>query len=521
MADNLKQIESFDDVRDIDATVDLTRVLRNMAEAGADPEEPTISYLGVRDATKASVPRGGREMFAAASERRGYDLGTPIGLGGFGEVLEAVQHPLGRTVAIKRIREEHAAAAAAGDTERSSMLSNSFVQEALVTANLEHPNIVPVYDLTPGGPAGIPMMAMKRLRGQSWHRMIASDRKTLSRDEFLGRHLRVLIEVGQAVAFAHSRGVAHRDIKPGQVMVGEFGEVVLMDWGLGMVFDDQAFGAKAMEAFAGNAPTVDNAPNPAGTISFMAPEQTFSHARELGPWTDIYLLGATLYQILTGKGPHDARDARTSFERAQKSVVAPPAGMADSAGDLPGELSAVCLKAMSADRANRHGTVAAFNADLEGYLEGVGRRRNSASLTDGVRTRMAEAAGDYREYSHLLSQLGSAETLWAGNPDTPALRASVLAAFVEDAMANQDLTLAQLHLGMMPEGEDRTRLESRVNTFIRDYRAERRRLRRQPIVAWTVATLLAVALGVALAFSLVRLNRVSGDLKAAQKALRP
>jgi serine/threonine protein kinase len=154
-----------------------------------------------------------------------------IGRGGMGEVWEAVQVSLNRAVAVKRVVTHGKA------SDSTAARTRDFMMEALVSARLEHPNIVPVHDLG-RDEAGAPLLAMKLVKGASWETRIREEFETLPPEQFLSRHIPTLIAVAQAVAFAHTRGVVHRDIKPSQVMLGDYGEVLLMDWGLAVVLDD-------------------------------------------------------------------------------------------------------------------------------------------------------------------------------------------------------------------------------------------------------------------------------------------
>src|SRR5262249_541565 len=138
---------------------------------------------------------------------------------------------------------------------------------------------------------GEPLLAMKLVKGESWNARLKKDFLDYDAPELLSRNLPILIQVAQAVAFAHSKGIIHRDIKRAQVVLGDFGEVLLMDWGLAV-----ATGTDAVPADAAGVrlPSPNTASSPAGTPSMMAPEQTGRSGAKLGPWTDVYLLGGTL-----------------------------------------------------------------------------------------------------------------------------------------------------------------------------------------------------------------------------------
>jgi serine/threonine protein kinase len=208
-------------------------------------------------------------------------------------------------VAVKRLRQD-ILRRASQDPETYAKLDIAFLQESLTAAALDHPNILPIHELGRDGD-GLPQLAMKLVRGQVWESLIYYDRD-LSFPDFLDRHLPIFVSVCQAVAFTHSRGIIHRDIKPSQVMVGDFGEVLLMDWGLAMIYDEEVAKETLAELLATRiAATRETSVNPAGTPSYMAPEQTDPECTRLAAETDIYLLGGVLYYLLTGRGPASRR----------------------------------------------------------------------------------------------------------------------------------------------------------------------------------------------------------------------
>src|SRR5690606_27095573 len=156
-------------------------------------------------------------------------------------------------------------------------------------------------------------------------------------------------DVAQAVAFAHSRGIVHRDLKPGQVMIGSFGETLLMDWGLAVFVGagesaDPADPAAMPQLFPADPPTRGSASHPAGTPALMAPEQTRHDASGIGPWTDIYLLGGSLYWLLTGAYPHKAKAAVEAMRLAMIGDIVPPSQRAPEGRSVPADLEAICLK---------------------------------------------------------------------------------------------------------------------------------------------------------------------------------
>ena len=305
------------------------------------PELATDS-LSVRSELPATEDLGRHREHAVVetSDERPPDQPTVlverIAEGGMGEVWEGVQTSLGRSVAVKTVRPD-----LLDDDRRASSIA-AFRHEAVVAASLEHPNIVPVHDLEEPVAGVSPRLVMKRVRGVAWSDLLTADYRELDAGQFLTKNLPILADVAQAVAFAHSKGIVHRDLKPAQVMVGEFGEVLLMDWGLSVyVGDGNDLDPSTVAALA----RPDSAPNPTGTPALMAPEQTDSSAERIGPWTDVYLLGGILYLLLTGKFPHGAASSRSSFEHAVKGEVEPPSRRAPERA-VPPELEVLCMEAL-------------------------------------------------------------------------------------------------------------------------------------------------------------------------------
>ncbi len=371
-----------------------------------------------------------------------FRLRRIIGRGGFGEIWEAEQSSLARLVAVKRLRPDIERRASESPDE-SEQLRASFRQEAFTAANLEHPNIVPIHDLGRDSD-GRQVLAMKLVRGRPWDSILAEDFVAMGVEDFLAKHLSVLIGVGQAVAFSHSRGVAHRDLKPSQVMVGEFGEVLLMDWGLAVAFDRDRL-ESSRGGIAGSEFVCDlgNASSPAGTPAFMAPEQTERSAARIGPWTDVFLLGGTLYYLLTGTAPHQAPSAGASYFRAMTADIQPPG---DRAPDrlVPQQLASLAMMSMSADPGDRVPSARAFVDELTDYLSGSSKRRESAGLVRDAAARLENAEGSYGELNEIMQALGNARALWVANPELPGLRERTLTAFARSALANGDLKLARV-----------------------------------------------------------------------------
>ncbi len=278
-----------------------------------------------------------------------------IGEGGMGIVHRAEQKALGREVAVKTVRADR--------LEPTAI--RKLLQEAYITGRLEHPNVVPVHDIYLDE-SGTPRIVMKRIEGVSWEQ-IMRDRAQIARrfgvDDPLEWNLQTLMEVCNVVAFAHSRGILHRDLKPENVMVGDYGEVYVLDWGLAVTMQEDP---------AGMLPHVSEATELAGTPCYMAPEMLTPETKRLGPHTDVYLLGAILYEIVSGEPPHGGE----TFPELVASIVRSEPVFAES---TPEELRAICRRAMDADPFGRFETATQLRIALAGFLRHQGSRRLSTS----------------------------------------------------------------------------------------------------------------------------------------------
>jgi serine/threonine-protein kinase len=336
--------------------LDLARTLQ--VRLDEDPElattlvrEPRRTIVPGRAAPAAAVAALAELRALGASMEGRFTVHHPIGEGGMGIVHLATQATVGRPVAVKTLRE-------GGGDEAATL---RILREAWVTGALEHPNIVPVYDVGVDAD-GAPVIVMKRIEGRTWAELLhapAELARRFSAFDALEWNLRTLASVCNAVDFAHSRGILHRDLKPENVMVGAFGEVTVLDWGL-------AVSVRADPG--GRFPLAVEATDIAGTPCYMAPEMLLGGGAALSPRTDVYLLGAIFYEICAGAPPHEG----ATVEAMLSSVLLSAPRFPQS---FPAEAQGICQRAMSRDPAGRYESAGALRAAIEGYLRHRGSRK--------------------------------------------------------------------------------------------------------------------------------------------------
>jgi formylglycine-generating enzyme required for sulfatase activity len=310
-----------------------------------------------------------------------YEIRGRVGEGGMGVVLEVWDADLRRRLAMKVMNEP--AGRKAGAARNRDRVLGRFLEEAQITGQLDHPGIVPVHELGVDA-SNRPYFTMKLVRGDDL-RSVLQKVRTGADGWNRTRALGVLLRVCEAMAFAHSRNVIHRDLKPANIMVGRFGETYVMDWGLARVLGDGDSPAapeaaamsrlwsdrRSLAAGAPDSPLVTKEGDIMGTPAYMSPEQASGQVARVGTASDVYAIGAILYELLAGTAPYVERGVGVSPEEIRSRVVAgPPRPIEDIDRKLPPELTAICARAMARDPARRYGDMEQLADDLRNYLEG-------------------------------------------------------------------------------------------------------------------------------------------------------
>ena len=370
----------------------------------------------------------------------------PHARGGLGEVHVALDTELNREVALKEIQSRHA------DHPQSRA---RFTLEAEITGGLEHPSIVPVYGLGTYAD-GRPYYAMRFIRGDSlaeriekFHKSDATGLNTGERTLELHKLLRRFIDVCEAIQYAHDRGVLHRDLKPGNIMLGKYGETLVVDWGLAKPLtrgpghppsesvtvetaDDEPL--LILASGSGSAPTEMGAV--VGTPAYMSPEQASGRLDQLGPASDVYSLGATLYTLLTGRAPFESEvGVGELLKRVTAGDFLPPRQISAA---VPKPLEAICLKSMAVKPADRYASPAQLRDDLEHWLAD----EPVSAVTDTVIERVARFTRKHRSWA-----LAAAVALLL------VAAVSIVAAVLINEQKNQNAELAADNLALARQEE--------------------------------------------------------------------
>ncbi len=333
-----------------------------------DPSDDVVE--SARRATKVSgrpsTPALPAEAFERPSSTLDADRYTEhevIGHGGSSVVIRAFDNDILRYVAVKILAPEIA---------NDGSQVDRFAEEARITGQLEHPSIVPVYELGQDR-RGRRFLAMKLIQGANLEETLDRLGDTRLEPARLAELLQVFLKVCDAVSFAHSRGVIHRDLKPTNVMISDFGQVYVLDWGIARLRPADAGheGPRVrVSALHAEHSELDPPGSLVGTACYMAPEQLHGNHETLDEQTDVFALGATLYQVLTGQPPLTPQIVRAVWGRKSPPAITPPERI-DATGRVPPELSRIAMRAVAYDRASRYRSVADLKRDIESFQRGA------------------------------------------------------------------------------------------------------------------------------------------------------
>ena len=352
-----------------------------------------------------------------------YRLIRKLGQGGMGDVFVARQGSLNRLLAVKLIkpldekkRDELERLGKLKDVEEERR--QQFLSEAIVTGDLDHPNIVPIHDVAVTSKNEL-FYSMKRVVGTPWSEVI--------KDNSRGQNLEILLKVCDAIGFAHDRGVVHRDIKPENIMLGDFGVVMVMDWGL-------ALPTASYDKFDSIAATS----SVGGTPSFMAPEMMTGPIDRIGVASDVYLLGATLFKLVTGFAPHKGRTVKECLQSVRRNTIR------EVTESDKGELLDIAMKAMRTKPDDRHPDVASFQKEIRAYREHAESVSLTARATDELTRGQCESS--YEALSKAAFRYEEALKSWPENEKASLGLEKTKKIHAELACDNGDFDLALSHI---------------------------------------------------------------------------
>ena len=419
-----------------------------------------------------------------------YRLVRLLGRGGMGNVFLAKQQSLDRVIAIKIIkpledkkRKQLEKKGRLGKVEADRR--HQFLSEAVVTGDLDHPNIVPIYDiaLTPDNTL---FYGMKRVVGTPWSHVI--------KEKTLGENLEIFLKVCDAVGFAHTRGVVHRDIKPENVMLGDFGVVMVMDWGM----------ALAKPSFE-KLDSIAHTAGLGGTPAFMAPEMALGPVDSIQPQSDVYLLGGTLFLMITGTPPHQAATVRECVRAAAKNEIVP------TEPKHQGELLDIAMKALATLPADRYQSVLELQAAVREYQS----HAESIALARKANSDLANAIGkrSYENFSRATYRFEEAIELWPQNTTAISGLAKTRIAHAEAAYSNNDYELG-LSILDAQESEHQLTIE-KLNHGLKERESKNVRLTLMRRVAAAMLAFILVGGAIALFFIIQQRNSAIASKDAA------
>lgn len=370
--------------------------LRRSLEA-IDDVEIQNSVAGLRSNVRGYLDE--TLIYAPGAGNR-YERSAVHATGGIGRVWRAEDRALGRIVALKELRPDRAA---------NRTVRARFLQEARITSQLQHPGVVPVYEFARGAEDDQPFYIMRFVKGRTLADAIAEYHRRRAAGEGqpfeFAALLGAFVSVCNTVAYAHSRGIIHRDLKGRNVVLGDFGEVILLDWGLAKrtkspTENPATAGAMAQDSVFAAAPGLPHdfdleltlEGEAVGTPAYMAPEQAAGDLESIDERTDVYGLGALLYEILTGRAPFTGDTVGEILRKVRDQEPVPPI---QYSSDVPAPLERVCLRALAKSADARFGSAVELASEIQHWqesqrLEAVDALRQQTEILNSILQSMAD-----------------------------------------------------------------------------------------------------------------------------------
>ncbi len=423
------QSEMFDDLaedKNIGQTITPRDVTQNDIKDGSAQFQTMIDesadFSSTLDSDPDGAPPGSKSSLVVKSRAVGefyesqidgndYQMIDVLGKGGVGVVYSAKQTSIDRNVALKMLHPK---------MSKNQDHRSKFLIEAVVIGDLNHPQIVPIYDLGKNKNNDL-FYTMKQVEGTPWSDVVDE----LSIEE----NLDILVKICNAIAFAHFKGVIHRDLKPDNVMLGDFGEVLVMDWGLALV-------TKKSEKYN----TIKSSPGLGGTPAYMAPEMVTGPIKMITDRSDIYLLGAMLYRVLVGQAPHAGKNVTQCVKSAAQNEI--------QKTELRGELIDIAMKAMATKPEDRYATAIEFRDALKNFEA----HAESLKLTAQAEQDLTQAneTGEYKYFARSIFGFEESVSLWADNHGALDGQVRAREAYAESALSNGDF---ELGLSLLDQNE--------------------------------------------------------------------
>ncbi|MEZ5993536.1 MAG: protein kinase [Planctomycetota bacterium] len=375
-------------VKDTLLSISPTRLVKDMDIEEDEQSLPVIDAAEMSETSRPTVrpkqvttKKPSSQILRAIARTERYSIQKEHARGGMGRILIAHDNVVGRDVALKELLPQQPSGGSIPQhTEASRGLTERFLREAKVTGQLEHPNIVSVYEIGKNDDDSL-YYTMKFVRGQTLAARLSEIAKDVSLDkkEKLAARLKLLdnfTDVCNAIAYAHSKGVVHRDLKPENVMLGEYGETIVLDWGLARVrgqedtvaqklIDSTRYMSQSVVENATDKLTLDG--SIVGTPAYMSPEQARGDLDEIDEQSDVYALGAVLYQILSGRAPFEGPVAGLIIQQVLHSK---PLRLSAVSPDCPPELEALVEHGMAKDKSERLKSALEFASEVKAYRDG-------------------------------------------------------------------------------------------------------------------------------------------------------